>query len=314
MCKRLFTLLAFAFTLFGTQCWATPTTCGGEGQPPCSITNTFSPGTTVGVYTFGDSTLRVEFVGGVKRTFSLTVTEVTLTDAQLAARLDPNVFPTGTTCFHYGGGCEEYAFTGNAGGPNGVPVKNVDYGPPIRLTLTYFSGDPAKDPAFGHAPGDTTTFSEDILVGYFKPFEDDTMDGSTPSLSSVIALNQPLEQNDTFCLVSPQQGQTIKIGEEIQVAFRLFPSGPCTGNPGTALRDKDARVSLIKFVNGQPVFQRVRSEEGGNRFHFDHEDGVNERDLSTEGLTPGDYAITIFSDEFPPQTVTFTLIPGDDEH
>jgi hypothetical protein len=314
MCKRLFSFLIITI-LFMFMCersWGATQTCTAptttEGSPNC--TNTFSPGNTVGVYNFPDfSSLRVEFVGGVKTTFTLTVTEFKLTDAQLAARLDPKVFPPDTTfCFHYPSAsqCEEYAFTGNAGGPNGVPVKNVDYGPPIKLTLTYSSSDSPNDPAFGHAPGESTTFSEDILVDYFKPFEDDTMDGSTPSLSSVIALNKKLEENDKYCWVSPSFDQTFKVGDEVQVAFQLFASGPCIGNTGTSIRDNFARLSL---VNDQGVFQPIRSDEGGKNFHFDNHDKVNEREFSTAGLAPGTYFITVRSRKFSPQTRQIELVP-----
>jgi hypothetical protein len=58
---RIFGLLALAISLFGTQCWAVPTSCTVEG-PPC-IRNTFSPGNTTGVYDFaGDGKLVVQFV------------------------------------------------------------------------------------------------------------------------------------------------------------------------------------------------------------------------------------------------------------
>jgi hypothetical protein len=322
MCKRLFSFLIITilFMLMCERSWGATATCTAfsetEGSPPsCPIT--FNSGTTVGVYSFHDgSSLRVEFVGGVKTSFSLTVTEFTLTDAQLAARLDPKVFPAGTTCFHYGGGCEEYAFTGNAGGPNGVPVKNVDYRAPIKLELTYFSSDPPNDPAFGHAPGESTTFSEDILTEYIKPLlTDDTMDGSTPSLSSVIALNKPLQQNDTFCWVSPTDGQIFRVGAEVEVAFKLFPSGPCVNNTGKAIRDSFARLSLARVdALGQVVaVVTVRSDDGGKHFQFDNEDRVNEREIDTEGLTPGSYVITVRSNKFPPQSRQIQLVAGEDD-
>ncbi len=327
MCKRLFSflILTILFMLMCGRSWGA--TCTATGTPP-NCTNSFSSGTTVGVYNFAGSSLRVEFVGGVKTSFTLTVTEFTLTDAQLAARLDPNVFPAGTTCFHYGPapplpstqttpGCQEYAFTGNVvGSPNGLPVKNVDYGPPIKLTLTYSSFDSPNDPAFGHAPGESTTFSEDILVDYFRVFSsDDTMDGSTPSLSSVIALNKPLEENDTFCLVSPSDLQTFTVGDEVQVAFQLFAGGPFGPCAGTSIRDHFARLSLAKFVSGRLVFQPVRSDEGGKNFQFDNHDKVNEREFSTAGLTGGvtpgtTYFITLRSTKFSPQTIRIRLVSG----
>src|SRR5215468_3432299 len=74
--------------------------CGVE-EPHC-ITHEFSPGNNSFVYDFSGfprSTLRVNFVRGVLTRFKLTVRDVTLTDAQLTARLDPRVFPAGTSCF-----------------------------------------------------------------------------------------------------------------------------------------------------------------------------------------------------------------------
>jgi hypothetical protein len=150
-----------------------------------------------------------------------------------------------------GGRCDEYDFSGNKGGPNGVPVKNIDYKRLITLTLRYqnLATQTIHVPAFGHAPGDNATavYSENILTGYstFPPtFSDPTMGGKIPGLSSVAALDEPLSETDTFCWVSPAEGQTFTVGQEIEVSFRLFPSGLCPGNPGTPIRDKTASLSL----------------------------------------------------------------------
>ena len=193
-----------------------------------------------------------------------------------------------------------------------MPVIRVDYNPPgVELTLSYETSDPAFDPAFGHAPGDNIIFSQDILRNYFRepPPDDDTMDSDpVPGLSDVIALNKPLEENDTYCRVSPQDGQ-IFAGEheEIEVAFRLFASGPCIGNPGRPLRDRDARLSLGKRLDsGEFVFQHVRVEH----FHFEPREGVNEAEIETEDLTPGTYFVTVRSDEFSPDTVRVIIAPG----
>jgi hypothetical protein len=310
-------LLALAISLLGTQCRAQEES-GCSSNEGGGVTCPFSPGNTTHTYSFGgNGSLRVTFAGGVLKAFNLTVTVVTLTDAQLAARLDPDAFPEGTTCFHYGSvpspqttsGCQEYAFTGDAGGPNGVPVKNVNYKAPIKLELTYNSFDLPHDPAFGHAPGESTTFSEDILVEYIKPIlTDDTMDGSTPSLSSVIALNEPLVETDTFCWISPNDSQQFEVDAEVEVAFKLFQGGSCTGK---SIRDNFARLSLARVdAIGQVLaVVTVRSDEGGKHFQFDNEDQVNEREIDTEGLTPGTYFITVRSNKFPPQTRQIQLVP-----
>jgi hypothetical protein len=305
---RIFGLFALAFALSGTQCWAAP--CGVDDEPPCpGITNTFFPGQTHGVYDFtgtGDGRLVVDFVT-VLTTFTLTVTVNHNID-----NLAEGVFPEGTVSVIYANGQkDQYDFTGDAGGPNHVPVKNVDYKGLITLTLSYLTFESAITPAFLHAPGDNATavYTEDILTSYSTNpvVPDPTMKGKLPGLSSVAAFDEP-GANDCYVPVSPTEGQTFHVGHVIEVEFRL--STTCGGAP---IRDKDARLTLSTTdSNGNTIIVPVPKEEEGNKFHFDRDEGVNERDLCTEGLAPGSYTITVFSDEFSPQSVDITLIPGRD--
>jgi len=277
-----------------------------------SCTNTFSPTDTTGTYEFfGNGRLIVQF-NTVLTTFTLTATVNHTIDP-----LDPNEFPAGTVCVAYTTNqCDQYDFTGNAGGPNGVPVKGTDYKGLINLTLSYLTFQDILDPAFGHAPGDSTTITEDILTGYSSSptVGDPTMDGSTPGLSSVVALNVPLSQvGDTFCLVSPTPGQTFSAAQVkvIEVTFQLFmfSGGSCTGTP---LRDKTARFSLsmTDAFGNFLSFPALLDKEEANKFHWDNKDGLNEFDLSTVGLAPGKYTITLFSSKFsPPQSVDITITP-----
>jgi hypothetical protein len=308
MFKRIFAFLILAFALLGTQSWAA--TCFGEGEG-LSCTNTFSPTDTTGTYEFfNDGRLIVQF-DTVLTTFSLTVTVNHTIDP-----LDPKEFSTGTVCVAYnsnGFQCDEYDFTGNKSGPNGVPVKNIDYKRLITLTLRYFTSQAIHNPAFGHAPGDNATamYSENIITGYStSPVSDPTMIGKLPGLSAVAAFDEPLTENDSFCFVSPTEGQTFTVGQEIEVSFRLFPSGSCAANSGTPIRDKTASLSLSTMdTKGNVVFPPLRNKEEGNKFHWDHKDGLNEFDLSTEGLAPGPYKITVFGSKFSPMSVDVNLLP-----
>src|SRR6202790_2596435 len=134
---RIFGLFALAISLFGIQCRAQENCFGGEGVV---VSCNFSPGITEGIYDFtgtGDGRLVVDFVTVLPPGFTLTVTVNHNID-----HLAPGVFPHNTMCVQYapnGFRCDQYDFSGNAHGPNGVPVKNKDYKGLITLTLSYFT-------------------------------------------------------------------------------------------------------------------------------------------------------------------------------
>lgn len=308
MRKPMFALLALAISLFGTQCWASTCSPSVEGV---SCTNTFSSGTTTGTFDFsnsGDGILIVQF-DTVLTTFDLTVTFTHTIDP-----LDPNEFPTGTVCVTYefnGSQCDQYDFTGSAGGPNGVPVRNTDYKGLIMLTLSYFTNQTVHNPAFGHAPGDITTFTEDILTSYSTSTIcgascDPTMSGTTPGLSSVVALDEPLTDNgnDTFCslTLTPTNNPSGQ-KSQMEVTLKIVSGSNCNG---TGLRDKTARLSVSTIDgSGNVIFPALKNVEG-NKFHWDNKNGLNEYDISTDGLVSGQtYNVTVFSSKISPQSATF---------
>src|SRR5262249_23416999 len=184
--------------------------CTSEGTLTCSFSPTSGdmPAVTTGVFNFGSrGTLVVEF-DTVLTNFTLSVDAALVSLSTLQSNLDPNEFPSGTRCVQYDvvtpGNCVQYNFMGtaNPGGPFGLPVKNKDYKGLITLVLTYetLSSFVTRDPAFGHAPGDITIFTENILTSYFEtPPSDPGMGGKTPGLSSVVALDEPLTENDAAC-------------------------------------------------------------------------------------------------------------------
>jgi hypothetical protein len=253
----------------------------------------------------------------VLQTFTLTVTI-----NHNIFPFDLNEFPAGTLAVIYSNGHkDQYDFTGNAGGPNGVPVRGTDYKGLITLTLTYNTNvnNILYEPAFAHAPGDSTTFTEDILTGYSAPPPcpdcDPTMDGDTPGLSSVVAAAELLVEQDTFCFVSPgAPSYSVSAVNEIEVSFQLFSSGSCPGT-GTPIRDKTAHFTLALIDSSGHVLSLppIVDKEQGNKFHWDNKAGLNEFDLSTVGLAPNSpgtrYRITVRSSKAPPQSVLFTLTP-----
>ena len=307
---RIFGLFALAFALFVTQSRA----C----SPPVegiSCTDSFSPGATSGTFDFGvDGVFTFQFET-VLTSFQLTVTANEVTSI---TNLDPTEFPTGTVCIPYsanGGKCVRYDVTGNAGGPNGVPVRGVDYRGLITVTLNYDSFFSVHIPAFGHAPGDNATdiFSENILTSYVDPnappctsCEDPGMGGKVPGISSFAALDIPFAQTaDNVCsLTAVPQNSTSGQNPIVEVSFKLVASNCNTDPP---LRDKTATLSVAILSGGNVVFVSLVNGGDSNKFHFDNKNGVNVQDINTNGLGPGLYYVTVISKMFSPVTTTFTL-------
>jgi hypothetical protein len=304
--------------LFINPSWAQ--SCG-EGEATTCHSFDPSAGNDTFTYNFSDgSSLTVQFET-VLTTFDLRVGVSHPVDSTAPPcveepcpspiSLDPKEFPSGTVCAHYPtngtGVCDQYDFTGNAGGPHGVPVKNKNYKGLITLTLSYDITGAAHNPAFGHAPGDITTFTEDILTSYFDDTFDPTMGGKTPGLSSVVALDEPFtEIGDVFCgLTQTPTNNPSEQKDQIEVTFKIVgPGSNCT--TGTGLRDKTARLSVSTTVGGKITFPPIKNAEG-NKFHWDNKNGLNEYDISLEGLPNGLYVVTVFSSKFSPRFTTFTL-------
>ena len=308
-------ILAFVALLFllSSPSWAA--TCSpSEATPPATCSNIVSPTDTTAVFNFtgsGDGYLTVQF-NTVLTTFTLTAMYSHTIDP-----FDPTEFPTGTVCVPYntnGNQCDQYNFTGNAGGPNGVPVQHVDYQGLITIILSYDTNYSVRVPAFGHAPGDVTTFTEDMLTFYSTSCglacnEDPTMGGEPPGLSSIAALDKPFVTATTFCslTITPT---TVGNGQQPQfeVDLTIVSAGSnCSSGPG--IRDKTATLAVSTNPNpgttavSFPTLKNVQ----GNKFHWDNKNLVNEYDISTDGLVSGQsYLITVRSDNFAPQSISFT--------
>jgi hypothetical protein len=311
---RILTFAALVLVL-SVPGWAQDNCSAGEGATTCS----FSPNVTTGIYEFGSQGRLVVQFETVLTSFNLTV-DIT-NPASNTLPLDPSEFPAGTACVQYvsvtPGLCVQYNFSGTAGGPNQVPVKNTDYKGLITLTLSYLTVQTVHLPAFGHAPGDITTFTENILTSYSTEpsASDPTMGGKTPGLSSVIALDEPLADNgnDTFCgpatagtvfvpalnFTTNPQGQK----SQLEVTFKVVNGANCSA---TGARDKTASLSVGATDSGGNLFFPPLRNVEGNKFHWDNKNALNEYDISLDGLVSGQtYFVTVFSSKFSPQTVTF---------
>ena len=308
---RVLAFAALSLVLFVAPNWAG--SCSNDSSPPVSCDILFTSTDTTGTYEFfGAGRLVVQFET-VLNPFTLTVTVNTATNP---LPLDPKEFPPNTVCVQYPsaatGACDRYDFSGSATGPNGVPIKNKDYRGLITLTLSYDTSQTVHRPAFGHAPGEITTFTEDILTAYSEQaVSDPTMGGKTPGLSSVIALDEQLTETDAVCnlTVAPTNvGPDPDQKPQAEVTFKLVSGSDCGA---AALRDKTASLSVSTFdSSGNITFPPLKNVEG-NKFHWDNKAGLNEYDISLQGLAPAtglqQYAVTIFSSKFSPQLARFCV-------
>ena len=319
MLIRIFGLFALAFVLCGTQAWAdSSAVCTpGDGFIACQ----FVQGTTnvTGTFDFGvDGVISFQF-DTILASFELDVSAVE--DAAFAFS-GPD-FPAGTVCIPYngftngnGGHCVRYNVTGTP-----FPVKGVNFSGLITVLLNYDSTPIFNGiPAFGHAPGDTTTaaFSEDILTFYVDPnaapctnCEDPGMGGKTPGISPFAALDKPFAnsaQGDVVCspgVTAVPQNSTSGHNPIVEVSFKLVASNCNTDPP---LRDKTATLSVgTKDLNNNVVPTTLVNGGAANKFHFDNKNGVNVQDINTNGLPSGTYYVTVISSLFSPVTTTFIL-------
>ena len=305
MAKRILTLLVLSLALFITPSSAAE--CDNFEGTTCSVL--FTSADTTGIYDFGPNGRLVVQFDTVLTTFNLTVTTTFPTNP---LPLDLSEFPGTTVCVPYtSGNCVQYNFSGGPG-PNGVPVKNTDYKGLITLVLSYINNIDftIHTPAFGHAPGDITTFTENILTSYSaNPTPSDpTMSGKTPGLSSVIALDEPLTSGNKACPLSLTPTNNAS-GQQAQMEVTLKEvAGSDCG--ATGIRDKTASLSVSTTdINGNESFPALKNTEG-NKFHWDSKNGLNEYDISIEGLPDGTYTVTAFSSKVSPESATFCVANG----
>jgi hypothetical protein len=316
MAKRILTLLVFSLVLFITPSWAScpdGAQCFTFSVSSTPTSHTFDFGTD-GAITFTFDTVLVSF--------DLDVTAVE--DASFTFSGPDFPDPGATTCIFYSNGhCVRYNVTGANGGP--VPVKGVNFRGLIAVLLNYDSSSIFNGiPAFGHAPGDTTTaaFSEDILTFYVDPnapactfCEDPGMGGKVPNISSFEAFKKPFAngaQGDVVCspgVTAVSQDSASGDNPIVEVSFKLVAAGG-NCNTGPFLRDKTATMSVgIPDPNNSNnvVPQPLVNGGDSNKFHFNNQNGVNVQDINTNGLPSGTYFVTVISTLFSPVNTTFII-------
>jgi hypothetical protein len=338
MAKRILILLVVSLALFITPSWAvsSPNCTTAPPDDVVTIMCLFSSSVTAATFDFGtDGVITFQF-DTVLTSFELDVSAVVNPSSTTFTGPD---FPASTACIPYdgaggnGGFCVRYNVTSPGGS---VPVKGVNFRGLVTVLLNYASS-PIFDgiPAFGHAPGDSTTaaFSENILTFYVDPNAsnctnscgeiDPGMGGKVPNISSFEAFKLPFTSpvptsGYTVCNVPPTStGLTASFQNSnsnnpiVEVSFRLVASGgDCVNGP--FLRDKTATLSVAS--SGSLTVAPLINGGDSNKFHFDSHNGVNVQDINTNGnngnsngLQSGNYYVTVISTLFSPITTTFAI-------
>jgi len=327
---RIPALFVLAFLLLVTPSWAVSSAnCASFSDDVTTIKCQFSSTVTAATFDFEtDGVITFQF-DTVLTSFELDVQAV----ENAAFTFSGPDFPDGTACIPYdgaggnGGFCVRYNVTGANGGP--VPVKGVNFTGLITVLLNYNSFPIVGIPAFGHAPGDTTTaaFSEDILTFYVDPnapactnscFEEDpVMGGKIPGISSFEAFKKPFANGgsgDVVCgppgLTAVPQNSTSGNNPIVEVSFKLAATlANCASGP--FLRDKTATLSVGITDPNNPnnvVPQPLVNGGDSNKFHFNNQNGANVQDINTNGLPSGTQLfITVMSDVFSPVNTQFTI-------
>jgi hypothetical protein len=311
-------LLLFLCAAPGTQAQTASCTPPVDSENPFSCFITYTPtGPNIGVFDFsgfGDGILTIQF-DTILDTFTLTVTA---NEVASITNIDQTQLP-GATCITYANGhCVRYDVTGNVSGPNGTPVRGVDYRGLVTLFLNYDSFERIDIPVFGHDPELDPNFDENILTFYVDEnapactngCEEPGMGGKTPGISGFAALTEPFANAAlTVCpqLTATPQNSTSGNNPLIEVTFQLVAAG---GNchTGPFLRDKTASLSVgTEDTNGNIVPTTLVNGGDANKFHFDNRTGLNVQDINTNGLASGTYLVTVSSSVFSPVTTTFTI-------
>jgi len=326
--------VAFLSIVFCLLFVVTPVCAGSCGPTDSTICNVLvTPTDTTAIFDFsqgGNGRLVVQF-DTVLTSFTLIVK----VNHTLNAIAENDEFPVGTVCIRYASGqCTQYEFsaTGTVGnGPDGTPVKGIDFKGLISLTLNY-DGDNTQTihvPAFGHAPGlnADAIYTDNILTSYVDNHApsstpciecEPAMGGKTPGISPFAALDVPFSPPAPvggYVVCGPPNSpgltaiyQTSASGKNpiVEVSFKLAANfDNCSTGP--FLRDKTAALTVATLdTNGNLNFTNLINSGDSNKFHFDNKNGTNVQDINTNGLLSNVYYVTVTSEQFSPITTTFT--------
>ena len=240
-------------------------------------------------------------------TASVTVGPTTLTDFQTRVA---GSFP-GAQCIQYSGANGTCTVFQVKCTPSPCPSSAQ---PNIVVKTAFDSTQVIINPGFLQAESGTNAW-QNIFTDFYLPKVDGTIKGGTTGFSDFVAVLLPAPSNVPAGMfvgfktpLATTNTRVFTVGTMIPVKFSLYRIGATSTGGGSAwVTNATARLSLITGTTPEPV--KLAGPNGAlpNLFVYSPITHMYEYDLDTTGLPPGQYQLTVVSDSFAAQQVTFTL-------
>ena len=285
-----------------------PQTVGlsANGTQTITVTQPLSP-TEPNNFTFPGKTFNysIQFPPGTDFSgVTASVTAAFSTGTELHERLG-GTFP-GAQCIVYdgsGGNCTVFQV-------KCTPSPCPSSGQPITLKTAFDSSQPITNPGFLQAETGTNDW-HNIFTDFYLPKIDGTVKGGSTQFSDFVAVvlgPAPGVSAGVFggfqSPLAPKNTRVFTAGDTIPVKFFV----PKLGGPSTAfVTNATAKLTLVKGTTPEPVKLANTHGTPPNIFKYNPTLRMYEFYLDTTGLPKGQYQMTVSSDSFPAQQVTFTL-------
>ena len=277
-----------------------------------SITQPLSP-TQVNLFTFGTFNYKVQYPPHT--TFApvdMTVTATFTPQSVYAGRVGETSF-SASKCIVYdtaGGNCVIFSISCTQ--PDGItpapcpPSPDGSYD--VFVSTSYDTSQSITNPGFLHAPTGTDNW-ENIFTSFSLFKVDPTTTGKTKNFSDFVAVDLGVPPGVTAGTfggfgppLAPQNPRVFSVGYTIPVKV----TATSVSNPKVIVSNASVFLSLAKGTVSIP-FSQANKKGSNNQLIYNPVLRDYEYYLSTVGLAPGTYSITVYSNSFSAHTVSFQL-------
>lgn len=283
-----------------------------EAGSSISINQPLSP-TQVNLFTFGTFNYKVQYpVGTTFAPVNMTVTATFTPQDSFSRRLVETQF-SGASCIIYdntSGNC--IVFSISCTQPDGITPAPCPPSPDnaydVFVSTSYDTQQSIINPGFLHAPTGTNNW-ENIFTSFSLFKVDPTTAGKTKNFSDFVAVDLGVPAGvtaGTFGGFSPplatRNDRVFSVGTTIPVKV----TATSITNPKVFVSNASVFLSLAKGTTSIPS-SAANHKGSGNQLVYNPVLHDYEYFLSTVGLSPGTYSVTVYSNSFAAHTVNFQL-------